>query len=54
MVEQALKPAEETVDLGAEPADVLVYLASLANREGIDLGEALRAKDRVNETRSWR
>ncbi|OLT26903.1 pyrophosphohydrolase [Nocardiopsis sp. CNR-923] len=39
--------------LGEELADVLIYLAALANREGIDLSQALRDKELVNATRTW-
>ncbi|MEV2276999.1 MazG nucleotide pyrophosphohydrolase domain-containing protein [Nocardiopsis sp. NPDC049922] len=39
--------------LGEELADVLIYLAALANREGIDLSQALRDKELVNTTRTW-
>lgn len=46
-------PTSTVGDLGHELADVMIYLAALANREGIDLSEALRAKERLNEQRSW-
>lgn len=49
----SLDPASATGDLGSELADVLLYVAAIANRAGIDLSEALRAKERVNETRTW-
>ncbi len=39
--------------LGEELADVLIYLAAIANREGIDLSQALREKEALNETRTW-
>lgn len=40
-------------DIGAELADVLIYLAAIANRADIDLCDALRDKERLNETRTW-
>ncbi|SHK67622.1 MazG nucleotide pyrophosphohydrolase domain-containing protein [Nocardiopsis flavescens] len=48
-----LDPTSTVGDLGQELADVLIYLASIANREGIDLSRALREKEAVNETRTW-
>ncbi|MGH3570054.1 MAG: MazG nucleotide pyrophosphohydrolase domain-containing protein [Pseudonocardia sp.] len=40
-----------TVD--EELADVLIYLCAIANRLGVDLEQALRRKEELNETRSW-
>ncbi|MGI8311065.1 MazG nucleotide pyrophosphohydrolase domain-containing protein [Saccharopolyspora hattusasensis] len=40
-----------TVD--EELADVLIYVCAIANRLGISLDEALRAKELLNETRIW-
>lgn len=40
-----------TVD--EELADVLIYLCAIANRLGVNLEEALRRKEELNETRSW-
>lgn len=40
-------------DLGGEIADCLAYLLKLANRAGIDLHEAYRAKMARNVERSW-
>lgn len=37
-----------------ELADVLLYLLSLANWTGVDLAEALRAKEAENERRVWK
>ncbi|MFC4561585.1 MazG nucleotide pyrophosphohydrolase domain-containing protein [Nocardiopsis mangrovi] len=48
-----IDPASTTGDLGAELADVLIYLAAIANRTGIELSQALRDKERINETRTW-
>ncbi len=40
-----------TVD--EELADILIYLCAIANRMDIDLGEALRDKELLNEARVW-
>ena len=40
-------------DIGHELADVFVYLCALANRYGVDLEAAFRAKEAINETRVW-
>lgn len=40
-----------TVD--EELADVLIYVCAIANRLGVDLEEALRRKEELNETRVW-
>jgi NTP pyrophosphatase (non-canonical NTP hydrolase) len=40
-----------TVD--EELADVLIFLCTIANRYGIDLGDALRRKEEHNEQRVW-
>jgi NTP pyrophosphatase (non-canonical NTP hydrolase) len=37
-----------------ELADVLIYLCAIANRLGISLDEALRRKEEINETRTWK
>lgn len=47
-------PTSTVGGLGEELADVLIYVAALANREGIDLSRALRAKELVNAKRTWR
>ncbi|MFV2198381.1 MazG nucleotide pyrophosphohydrolase domain-containing protein [Nocardiopsis sp. LOL_012] len=49
----SVDPISTVGALGEELADVLIYLASLANREGIDLNRALRDKEQVNATRTW-
>ena len=41
-------------EVGDELADVLIFLASIANRAGVDLDHALRTKEAVNRTRTWR
>ena len=40
-----------TVD--EELADVLIFVCAIANRHGIDLGDALRRKESHNEQRVW-
>lgn len=40
-------------ELAAELADVMLYLLQLASLEGIDLGQAVEAKLKVNQTREW-
>lgn len=40
-----------TVD--EELADVLIYVCAIANRLGVNLGEAFRRKEELNETRTW-
>jgi NTP pyrophosphatase (non-canonical NTP hydrolase) len=40
-----------TVD--EELADVLIYVCAIANRLGVNLEEALRRKEALNETRAW-
>jgi NTP pyrophosphatase (non-canonical NTP hydrolase) len=41
-----------TVD--EELADVLIFLCAIANRLGISIDEALRKKEALNETRTWK
>ncbi|MGI5292661.1 MazG nucleotide pyrophosphohydrolase domain-containing protein [Nonomuraea polychroma] len=48
-----IDPTSQVGTVGHELADVLIYVAAIANRAGIDLAEALRAKERINETRVW-
>ncbi|OHV34887.1 hypothetical protein BCD49_23245 [Pseudofrankia sp. EUN1h] len=36
-----------------ELVDVLIFACSIANRLGIDLTDAIRAKEAHNETRTW-
>ena len=40
-------------ELGSELADVTLYLLQLASVSGIDLGEAVLKKIKVNKTREW-
>ncbi|MFD3662635.1 MazG nucleotide pyrophosphohydrolase domain-containing protein [Streptomyces sp. NPDC058659] len=48
-----LDPNSTVGAVGEELADVLIYLCSIATRHGIDLAEALRDKEALNETRTW-
>jgi NTP pyrophosphatase (non-canonical NTP hydrolase) len=41
-----------TVD--EELADVLIFLCAIANRLGISIDDALRKKEALNETRTWK
>lgn len=36
-----------------ELADLLIYLCAIANRAGVDMEDAFRAKERLNESRRW-
>ncbi|WP_198658976.1 MazG nucleotide pyrophosphohydrolase domain-containing protein [Nocardiopsis sp. FIRDI 009] len=49
----SVDPASKVGGLGEELADVLIYLAAIANRGSIDLSQALRDKEAVNENRTW-
>ena len=40
-------------DVGAELADILIYLCAIANRLDIDLEAAFRAKEAKNHNRRW-
>lgn len=48
---ESARPA--TSGLAEEMADVLSYLLDLANRFGVDLEAAFRAKEEVNQARNW-
>lgn len=37
-----------------ELADILMYVAAIANRYGVDLNEALRVKEARNRKREWK
>lgn len=49
----AVDADSEEREVADELADVLIFLGSIANRAGVDLDEALRAKEAVNRTRVW-
>jgi NTP pyrophosphatase (non-canonical NTP hydrolase) len=46
-------PSGRTADVGDEAVDTLILLMSIANRCGINLEDAFRAKEARNETRAW-
>lgn len=48
-----MDPQSAVGDLGNELADVLIYVAAIANRADIDLADALRVKEQINEVRTW-
>jgi len=41
-------------EVAEELADVLIFLCAIANRSGVDLDAAFRAKEAVNRTRVWK
>ena len=45
--------APDTAALSDELADVMLYLIQLASLSGIDLGEAVMDKLRINHGRTW-
>jgi NTP pyrophosphatase (non-canonical NTP hydrolase) len=47
-------PTGRIASVADETADVLILLAAVANRCGVNLEDALRAKEAVNESRTWR
>jgi NTP pyrophosphatase (non-canonical NTP hydrolase) len=47
------KARQKNVDLAEEFADVLSYLLDLANYFQIDLEQAFREKEQINQTRIW-
>ena len=46
-------PNSTQTEAGGELADVVIYLCSIANRLGVDLELAFRAKEKVNKQRTW-
>ena len=44
----------ETFLIGEELVDILIYVCAIANRSGIDLEDAFRAKEEINKRREWR
>lgn len=45
--------AKSKVHIGEELVDVMNYLLAIANRLDIDLEEAFRRKNEINQDRSW-
>jgi NTP pyrophosphatase (non-canonical NTP hydrolase) len=46
-------PQSKIGDVEEELADILIYLCAIANRLDIDLEEAFRKKEALNEERVW-
>jgi len=42
-----------TGSIDEELVDILIFACSIANRLGVDLTDAIRAKEALNETRIW-
>lgn len=51
---QGLKVDVPGGEVGAELADILIFLCAIANRFDVDLETAFRAKEAKNHTREWR
>jgi NTP pyrophosphatase (non-canonical NTP hydrolase) len=49
----ALPPEEARAAVAEELVDVFNYLLAIANRTGVDLEEAFRQKNALNQTRKW-
>jgi NTP pyrophosphatase (non-canonical NTP hydrolase) len=43
----------DTFHIGEELVDILIYICAIANRSGIDMEEAFRAKEEINKRRVW-
>lgn len=41
-------------EIGDELTDIIIYLCAIANRKGIDLESAFRAKEEKNKKRVWK
>jgi len=41
-------------EIGDELTDIMIYLCAIANRKGIDLEQAFRAKEKINKKRIWK
>lgn len=55
--QQAIKIDHASAQVGEideELADMFIFLCSIANRYGIDLEEAFRAKEEINKQRVWK
>jgi len=50
---QPQDPGGRVADVGDEAVDVLILLMSIVNRCGINLEDAFRAKEALNESRVW-
>jgi len=40
--------------ISEELADILIFVCSIANRCGVDLEQAFRAKEEINKNRTWK
>ncbi|QIA09826.1 MazG nucleotide pyrophosphohydrolase domain-containing protein [Draconibacterium halophilum] len=40
-------------EIGDELTDIFIYICAIANRKGIDLEKAFRAKEEKNKQRTW-
>lgn len=47
------RPEALVAQVGEEVVDVLNYLLAICDRLGIDLEQAFRAKNALNQTRTW-
>lgn len=47
-------PNSTFTEVGDELADIFIYLCAIANRKGIDMEEAFRAKEVKNHKRIWK
>jgi NTP pyrophosphatase (non-canonical NTP hydrolase) len=52
-LEKPNRNKHKKMDIGAELADTLYYLISLANKFDVDLMEALKQKEVKNSSRDW-
>jgi NTP pyrophosphatase (non-canonical NTP hydrolase) len=43
----------QSTEAEGELADILIYICSIANRLGVDLEAAFRAKEKLNSQRTW-
>lgn len=48
-----IDPNSHVGSIAEELADVLMFTLSIANQHGIDLEQALRDKEAINEKRKW-
>ena len=49
----AIEPGAKVGGIGEELSDILMFLCVIANRYGIDIEQAFRAKEAINKTRRW-
>jgi NTP pyrophosphatase (non-canonical NTP hydrolase) len=50
---QRSEAGKVTGSIDEELVDILIFACSIASRLGIDLADAIRAKEALNETRTW-